>query len=704
MRSMLLAGTVLLLSWAIISAQNDVVTYAGGDGDEQFYCAFALSDGTVLIGGVSDDLQWIPAGVPKVELSGTAASGTAVPVANLDDVHQGNYSFLLHLAADGATILRVLHFPEGVGGAIRDIKTDNPPDAATGALYLSGLWTDAGNNTPDQCWFGKLDNNVIDGDPTQLSWIWTECQNGAKNKFMQNWDVGADGKIVFSSYKAPSAGAWHAVYRLTADGSARDVVPNWWDHGAWCVSLKPYNHDLRSLTWEDYNLVSSHSGKSKKKGKYPHDFYYAGPKGIDDTKGGYTGYRSDGKASTVIAIAVDKRDNTMYIGFNTPVDNNTHDFEPTVMAMRPDGEMLWYSHMYDEWTDANDNDVVDDGETHQCPPDQYVDGIAIDYTHPASAPQIVVLARSHGNAHQNFWKGTNSFHDQFTGTNGNEHMCWLGRFRGSDGYFVNSCWLAEYDPYGDGGFGAPYSDPNLDGWPSHNGGWADLKTTKGHDLVVDMAGQIYVLANSRGPVTTANAYQKATKPGDGLYGCWSDFARVHTPDFATLTYSTILSGPCDSTTGNGGGNISLQDVIPVQDGMILVGYHKTDAGAPKGEPMPASNVPSWGTPTPAGETAVFARLVFDQATFGTIGSAGVHRHKHGLISIDCRPEGLLVTNRTQGSYTVRLIDCAGRVLMTKRSAARSITLNTARLPSGAYTVETRSSAGLAVTASVMIVR
>lgn len=649
---------------ATVQAQDDIVTYAGGEGNERFYCGLQLSDNTLLVGGAADDLDWLPSDVPVVELNSEDARGTAVPAADPADDLQGAVSFLLHLSADGTTIHTAYRFPAGAGGAIRDIKTSSMPGVATGDLYLGGLWTNTGHSTPPHCWVGKLDRNVVDGSPSGLTWIWTDIMNGGGDRFRQNWDVGGDGKVVYSSYKDPSAGAWHAVYRLKADGSVRDTVPNWWDHSPWCVSLKPGNNDMRSLTQADYDRVTSHSGQSKKKGAYPHDFYFAGPSGIDDNAGGYTGYRSDGKTATTAAIAVDRRDNTMYIGFNTPVANNTHDFEPTVMMMRPDGEIAWYSHLYDEWTDDNNDGIVDDGETHQSPPDHYVDGVAVDYTAPTTAPEIVVLARSHGNAPENLWSGTGSFHNQFTGTNGNEHLSWLGRFAGDDGTFVNASWLAEYDPWGDN-FGAAYTDPILDGWPDHNRGWADLKTTRGHDLVVDLAGQPCVLANSRGPVTTSNAFQKAARPTDGLAGCWSDFVRVHTSDFSSLTYSSILSGPCDSTTGGGGGNIVLHALVPLATGVLVAGYHPLDGDLPKGDPMPVVSVPDWGATAPQGESAVLALLQFDQEPFAV--RRGVPAARAGVPVARWVGDMLTVTGLI-GQTRLTVFDMSGR-----RVAARTLT-------------------------------
>jgi hypothetical protein len=609
----------MIFAASIAANQSDVCYYAGSSGKERFYCTLALSDGSILVGGMASDLGWVPASATRIQLAGTAQSGGAAPAYDSADATQGKYAFIALLSSDGKTVRKVYHFPVGFGGCIQTIKTNSVPGAVTGDLYVSGFWTNAGSGYgPAFYWLGKLDKNILAGDPAGLAWIYPDCAAGG-DRFMQLWDVGGDGKIVYSNYKSPGMGAWHAVQRLQADGSGLDIVAQWSDYGAGyasALSLKPGNGDMRSLTQADYDLVfpDGHGGNGRKKGKFPYDYYYAGPKGINDAGGGFTGYSSDGKAATTVAIAIDRRDNTMYIGFNNSNPQNTHDFEPMAVAFKPDGEQLWYSHLYTVWNDTNGNNIVDAGETFQCPPDQYVDGMAIDYSRPVGAPEIVVLARCHGNAPNNYWSGVNSFHNGFTGTNGNEHLGWLGRFKGADGTFINASWQAEYDPFTTN-FGSPYADPNLDGWPDHNSGWPGLKTTKSRSLSIDASGNILVVATSRGPVTTANAFQKATKPTATTKGCWADFARLFKSDFSTLVYSSTLSDPWDSTTGNGGGNIHFCAAEPVAGGIIVVGYHMADSTntALGAGPMPTSNVPSWASATPNGESAVFAKLMYTQA-------------------------------------------------------------------------------------------
>ncbi|MBD3321757.1 MAG: hypothetical protein GF350_11735 [Chitinivibrionales bacterium] len=676
------------------------VFYSGTTGNERFYCSYQLSNGDILIGGKADNLDWVTAGTPIVELSVTCGDGQDIPEYDPLDAFQGKYAFVIQTSADLSSLKKVFHFPEGYGGAVRDIKATSVPGSETGDIFLSGLYTNASNSTPAQAWVGRLDNNFVNAAPTKMSWIWTQFRLGGGKKeerFMQNWDVGSDGKVVYFDYKRPSAGAWGAVYRLKTDGSVRDTVPNWWDHGPYCVSLKPANGDLRSENQADFDLVTSHSGvgKAKKKGKYPHDYYFQGPGGINDNGGGYTGYRSDGKAATTCAIAIDRRNNRMYIGWNTPVANNTHDFEPNIMAMKPDGELIWYSHLYSGWVDENDNNIVDDGETQQSPPDHYVDGIAVDYSKPLSSPDIITLARSHGNAPRNLWNGTNSFHNRFTGTNGNEHLCWIGRFKGNDGIFVNASWQAEYDPWS-GNFGAPYDDPVLDGWPDHNAGWADLKTTKSHSLTCDMDGNVYVIGNSRGPVTTSNAYIKAANPLNGGAGCWTDFVRVFKEDLSTLAYSSMFATSCDTSSGNGGGNVKLHTVLPVPGGLITCGYHTLDdAGEVKGGPLPVLSIPSWGTSTVEGEQAMAALLTFSGAQstmhFDNMSRAG----NNVPVKTSVTPDGVrIVTADREEIFHAALYSMMGKQLIAfPAEAPGAITVPGDDIVVGNYILRVTTSVG-----------
>jgi len=64
----LLVLIVLVLVFVDTKAQN-VLMYAGNSGKEVFYDVVQLSDGTFLIAGRADNLDWISVGVPRIVLS-----------------------------------------------------------------------------------------------------------------------------------------------------------------------------------------------------------------------------------------------------------------------------------------------------------------------------------------------------------------------------------------------------------------------------------------------------------------------------------------------------------------------------------------------------------------------------------------------------------------------------------------------------------
>ncbi len=274
------------------------------------------------------------------------------------------------------------------------------------------------------------------------------------------------------------------------------------------------------------------------------------------------------------------------------------------------GALKWWSRLYQE-TAANSS------------PDQYVDGLALDDSVPAEQSSLVVLARCHGNNTVNLWAGSSispdrspgnpgySFQNGFTGNSGNIHISWLGKLHVADGTLRYATYVAEYAE-GTTRLGTAYTDPNLDGWPSHNSGSPDLNTTRLQtDVHVDQQGNIYVLGVGRRTITTANAYQKMLKPGAGV-SAWNSFARVYSPDLTTLRYSSLVVGAWNGADGTGGDNTALRGIYPIENGLLAVGYHTADtAGVAKGAPVPTGNVPAWGAATPSGETALLAALHWD---------------------------------------------------------------------------------------------
>ena len=593
-----------------------MVTYAGGAGAERFRAAIALSDGTFLLAGGAEDLDWIPANVPREE----------IPAAGIDSKSTGKIGFLAQLGADLKTIQRVVHFPKGTVTDVNRIRTTSLPGQPTATIYVSGS---RDNAATDGYYLARLDGNFLKGSKVGVAWTHNvSAQNGYKS--IQPWDVGAEGSVTFGE-GAEFTYDWAQISRLSPEGKLA-VVENWPVHwpasgeyngpassypsgGAAALTrsgivLKAGRRgSLRSMTQADYDLIGDDGNGNTRQGKWPDDYYFSGPclpaPGACAEGPGYTGYRTSDKPTQRLGgIVVDRKTGDMYYGYSTQskLPDGNPDFEPAVVAMDKTGKMKWWSRLYQE-TSQNST------------PDQYVDHLAIDH----ATGTLVVLARAHGNNVINFWSGdkvaanpaASSFHNGFTGTQGNIHISWLGKLTLDKGALRSASWVAEYQD-GMSGTGKAYADPNLDGWSSHNESWPDLNTTRVSSLEVDAEGRVFLTAVGRRTITTAKAYQKMIKKSEGS-STWNAFVRVFTPELDTLVYSSLIVGTWDPVDGKGGGNTVLSAVVPLEDGVLTVGHHEADmmTGVAKGNPIPTMSVPAWGTDKPAGESAIFAHLLFN---------------------------------------------------------------------------------------------
>ncbi len=595
------------------------------EGDALFYgqgLAFEdvvqLSDGTVLVAGEADDLSWAPV--------------TPIPLGGGEDILSSDdgYGFLLHLAPDLQTVLNLVHFPEGTVGNIQRIRTTNVPGRATGDLYISGR-RDGVPERDDGYYIARLDGNFVDAVPRGARWAYDvgarprQASGGAGTsayKDLQPWDVDAAGRVTFGR-GAEYDFRWASIHRLDADGELM-VVEHWpahWgdegEHHHQPASTCPGRVDhsgivlkagrrgsLRSHSAADFEATHSDgNGRTDRPGTWPDDVFFRGPCLPEDCPGGrgYTGYKTSDKTTQRLGgIVVDRRNGAMYFGISTQsvLPSGLPDFEPAVVAMDADGRLMWWNRLYEE-TDANST------------PDQYVDGLALDVEND----RLVVLARAHGNNVINLWRGheiharpeATAFQNQFTGNNGNIHISWLGSF-GLDGELHASTYVAEY-ANGTGRLGRPHPDPNLDGWPDPNGGWPDVNTTRCRDVEVGLDGRVVVTCRGRRTITTANAYQKMLKFEEG-HSAWNSFVRVYGPDLRTVPYSSLVVGPWDPETQQGGGNTQLRAVLPVAGGVLFAGLHTADEeGRAQGNPVPTTAVPAWGAERPSGQTPLLGHLV-----------------------------------------------------------------------------------------------
>lgn len=609
---------------------DDLAAYAGGPANEAFECVLPLSDGTVLIGGGADTLDWLPA----------SATRTTLTSWDIDAPASGATAFVLHVSGDLTRVLGVLQWPADAASSVRVLKTTSVPGQPTGDLYVSLAIAEKAYV------IARLDGNMVDKPVTGITWASRFRAEGAMLDF-HPWDVGGDGKVVYAT-GTPHGYDWMAVGRLTPDGK-EDVVPQWRTHWYTTAEGKTSEHygeaatapgtvthsgivlktwgrgDFRSWTADDFLLKTSDGNGGTKQGKWPLDAMFAGPftpgkaEGEKDpdltgTGRGYFGYRwGNTPCANVSAIVVDRRTNQMIIGGNNKsrLPDGNPDFEPWVVAMSAEGELQWWQRLYPE-------------EKGVSTPDQYVDALAVDYSTPAKPGALFVVARAHGNNVNNLWNGDaikhpanpgSGFQNGFTGTHGNMHYSWLGKMTLDEGTMLAATYLAEY------GEGAkhqdkPFADPKLAHWPHFRAGWPDLNSTRvrPHSLSVDAKGRPVLAAQGRRVITTAGAFQEMPSPlrDKGSKGQWSDFVRVYTPDLSGVVYSSLLNGVWDWSTGQGGSPVTLEGVTVAGDGtLLLVGVAPPDkkTGQVSGDPMPLRNVPDWAASQRAGgKTAVVARL------------------------------------------------------------------------------------------------
>lgn len=629
MRSIFWMSIIILASITeFVSAANRVF-YAGNDGQERFNDVHPLSDGTLLIAGQAQNLDWIAAGVPRI----------AIAAAGADSIATGQVGFILQASADLGQILRVMHFPAGSVRDVFKIRSTEVPGQPTGSVYISGSRDGAVTNG---YYLAKLNGNFVSTVPSALSFL-ANVRASGDNKERQPWDVGGDGKVVYAlgNYFAND---WHAIQRLNASGGP-DIVNNW--HAHWTMgdvewdgtpassytgtSALAYSAvvmkagrrgSLRSLSQVDFDSTSADAnGNTGRKGRFPDDYFYASACALGGTNTclttgpGYTGYNSQGpQTQRVGAITVDRRNNDIYFGYSTKstLPGGNPDFEPAIIAMRADGSLKWWDRLYQE-TVANSS------------PDQYVDGLALDHAND----RLVVLARTHGNNTINFWKGDQiaaspnqvGFQKSFTGTNGNIHLSWLASY-GLDGRVRAASYLGELVD-GSTNFGAAHPDILLGGWPNPNGGWPDLNTTRcgadagfSGEISILTDGSIAVMCAGRRTITTTDAFQTMPRPNlmPFVPSSWNQFVRVYSPDLSSLRYSSLVVGAWDQVTGVGGDNTKLVGIAQAGGHVIVVGQHSSDNPAPPalptalGNPVRTLDVPSWGSALPNRQSALAARL------------------------------------------------------------------------------------------------
>lgn len=635
---------------------SERVSYLAPGLASELAAAHELSDGSILIGGVSDDLSWVPPGVPihEVDLPSGGLHGALA-----------KRSYLLHVSGDLSELLQVWALPAGALDNLQRIRSTNVPGEPTGSLYLSGL-TAAGY------WVGRLNNNFVDGVPTGFEWG-ISVDTDEDHAHAQAWDVSADGVLVYQNGNSTACAVGfldaqgqlivlpelRASHLLGDDSVGRGLGGNLPSAiGSWIQ----FPGDLQSWSEPERVAVLPDGNGSYRMGTWPMDIFIQ--YNLDDgtpvrrfaeaeNDYGYTGYRYGGE-SWVRSITVDRRTGDFYLGFNSKsrfydinkdggAGGEQPDFEPGVVAYARSGELKWFSRLYHEWLDDNGDNGIDIGtwpgssgdETRISPPDQYVDSLEVDYSVADPAEGLLVVnARAHGSAQENLWEGDTiaarpdaaAFHNRFTGTTGNIHVSWIGKLHLADGTLFGATYLAGFYRKGTGNWPeVAYPEPNLDEWPSHNAGWPELTTTRAvvNTMRVDASGRVYVIGAGPRMVTTRDAWQKLprrrgqTDPVlDEGTSPWSTFLRVYNSDLSSLNYSSAMMGTWSYPGGDisqepeGTSNTVLTGILPLPNGLLATGYHEGD-GSPyltKGNSVRTASVPAWADPAPDGQTALFARL------------------------------------------------------------------------------------------------
>lgn len=598
-----------------------MLSYAGNSGKEVFYDVLQLNDGTFLTCGYAENLDWINASVPRTQLSyqGSIPNGLG----------SNRYGFILQFSSDLQTMLQLVHFPQGAVEDIRFMKTNALPYQPIDNLYISCNTADTDNNNGGYI-IAQLNRNFVNGVPDELSHfavVW--AKSGPKD--VHPWDVSGDGKVYYVSGEAHGYD-WSAMYSLDENFNRR-IVENWRTHWLtnnteWYgtassnpgglaavrysgIALKIWNRcELRSWTWEEFSGIYPDGNGGTRKGAWPADILFnspCDPQSPTATGPGYTGYSAEACCPVwgVSSVVVDRRNGDFYIGMNFKsysVPFDSPDFEPAVIKMDENGTLRWWSRLYHE--------ITAQGDTMESLPDQYIDGLAIDYAND----KLVIAARSHGNNTENLWEGNTvaanpqayGFKNQFTGVTGDIHESWLGKLSMADGVLSNCTYVAEMTD-ATGSLGTPHPDPNLDGWPDPNTGWPNLNTTYigKNALKVSSSGDVCLLGTGRRTLTTANAYQKMVKPYYGGSSCWNDFVRVYDSDLHLPKYSSLVVGVWDTLTQQGGANTNLYGVYKTVNGLVVVGRQNADAlASPQGNPIPVTGVPAWGSSLPENESAL----------------------------------------------------------------------------------------------------
>ncbi|MCH8541406.1 MAG: hypothetical protein LAT58_11645 [Opitutales bacterium] len=228
-------------------------------------------------------------------------------------------------------------------------------------------------------------------------------------------------------------------------------------------------------------------------------------------------------------MAIDKEGNII-LGGTVPHNMPMPGFDAFLASYSPDGELRW-------------GNILLDGFLSE--PDQKNQAIAID----PSNGDILVSFRQHGNNVHSMILHPDGFLRQFTGTQGDIMITWIGRIDADSGQLKNSTYMYSRMPR------------------NFEGRWPDLSNYFMYgngNLAVDNDGYVYVSGAARNvSPTTRNAYIPQSE-----FDSHVPVLHVLTPDLSQLSYGTYLA----ETTGR------TLHTIPFPDGTIFNAGEVSDRG------------------------------------------------------------------------------------------------------------------------------
>ncbi len=232
-------GLLMLLS-ASTQAQN-LSAYISGDTTAsklRLNQMLMLSDSTILVGGESNTLNWIPAGITPT-IFDTAATGLVA--------RRPGFAFLIRFQKNFSQILNVVRFPGNTATNVYRIRTTSAPGQPTGDIYISGE-REGFSGLSGGYFIARLNNNFVNGVPTGFRWVnnirvgevssgKTDFDGKSWHKSRQPWDVDNLGRVTYAEREEFSFN-FSNISRIDANGQ-REAVKHWQNHSV----VYKYNGD-----------------------------------------------------------------------------------------------------------------------------------------------------------------------------------------------------------------------------------------------------------------------------------------------------------------------------------------------------------------------------------------------------------------------------------------------------------------------------